>query len=322
MRRPNQERRIRYKETPSDGENQMRSLTIFGKLMALVLVTGVLATGCGGPSGGTLVLGNIGWTENDAVSSLTKVLLEDDLGYEDVEIRTVGDDPKALGLVFNGVETGEMDAFQDVWMPNLKKYMDEADDGVEHLDPWYKGTTRFSLAAPSYMGIDSIDQINSTGATRIYGIELTSVIMKKIPNQTIPEYGLKQQLIAESTTAMLAVVGRLYRGREDFVFVAWSPHWMNQVYNFTYLKDPKGSLGDLTQPAKISTIVNKDLQSKDPAAYAFLNSLTLTEDQLNQLELEIRQANNDPVKGSRRWIKKNPDVVQPWISAAKRAQES
>ena len=303
----------------------MRSAKQLCMIAALVLVTGALAAGCGGPSasaGGMLVLGNIGWTENDAVSNLTKVLLEDELGYEDVEIRTVGDDPKALGLVFRSVKTGEMDAFQDVWLPNLKRYMDEVGGSVEHLDPWYKGTTRFSMAAPSYMGIDSIGQINSTGATRIYGIEPTSVIMDKIPNQTIPGYGLKQQLVASSTEAMLTELDRLYHDREDFIFVAWSPHWMNQVYDFTYLKDPKGTLGNLTQPAEISTIVNKDLESKDPVAHAFLNAMTLTEDQVNELELEIRQADKDPVEGSRRWIEKNPDVVEPWISAAKRAQES
>jgi len=303
----------------------MRSLTIFGKLMALVLVVGVLAAGCGGSSastGGKLTIGNIGWTENAAVSNLTKILLEEDLGYESVEIRTVVNNPKALGLLFKDVKSGKMDAFQDVWMPNHKDYLDGVKGGVEHLHPWYRGTTRFSMAAPAYMGIHSIGEINSTGATRIYGIETGSVIMDKIPSKTIPEYGLKQQLVAESSATMLSEVGRLYDSKEDFVFVAWSPHWMNQVYDFNYLEDPKGSLGDLTQPSEISTIVNKDLQSDDPVAHAFLNAMSLTEDQVNQLELEIRKANNDPAEGSRRWIADNRDVVQPWISAAKRAQES
>ena len=303
----------------------MGFLKLIGKVTALVLLAGALAAGCGGSSastGRTLTIANIGWTENVAVCNLTKTLLEEELGYEEVEIRTVGDDPKALGLVFNDVKTGEMDAFQDVWMPNLKDYMARVGGSVEHLGPWYRGTTQFSMAAPSYMGIKSIDQINSTGATRIYGIEPGSVIMDKIPNQTIPDYGLKQRLVASSTSAMLSEVGRMYRNKEDFVFVAWSPHWMNQVYDFAYLKDPKGTLGNLTQPAEISTIVDKDLANKDPAAHAFLNALTLTEDQVNQLELEIRKAGNDPAKGSRRWIEKNREVVDPWISAAKRAQES
>jgi glycine betaine/proline transport system substrate-binding protein len=51
----------------------------------LFLTVGTLATGCSGlgaVSGGKqLTLGYIGWDENVAVSTLTKVLLEEKLGY-------------------------------------------------------------------------------------------------------------------------------------------------------------------------------------------------------------------------------------------------
>jgi len=132
---------------------------------------------------------------------------------------------------------------------------------------------------------------------------------------------LEQQLVASSTPAMLYEVDRVYRNQEPFIFVAWSPHWMNQEYDFTHLEDPKGSLGDLTDPAEISTIVRQDLQEEDPVAYAFLNALTLTEDQVNRLELEIRDSDDDPAEGARRWLQDNRAAAQPWISAAKRAQE-
>jgi glycine betaine/proline transport system substrate-binding protein len=36
---------------------------------------------------------------------------------------------------------------------------------------------------------------------------------------------------------MLAEVENRYDNREDFAFVAWSPHWMNQRYDFKYLED-------------------------------------------------------------------------------------
>lgn len=297
----------------------MRSVRVSGRLATLVFLAGVLAVGCGGPAsgaGGMLTIGDIGWTESEAVSNLTKVVLEEDLGYENVELRLVD-----VETLFEGVENGELDAFQDVWTPNHREYLAGVEGGVEHLDPWYRGTTRFSVAAPDYMDIRSIGEIGSTEATRIYGIEPGSVIMERIPDQTIPEYGLDQQLVASSTPAMLSEVGRLYHNEEDFVFVAWSPHWMNQEYDFTYLEDPKGTLGNLTEPAEISTIVRKDLREEDPAAYAFLNAMTLTEDQVNRLELEIRDADDDPAVGARRWLEDNSSVVEPWISAAKQARE-
>ena len=63
-----------------------------GKLAAVILalVIGCLTlTGCGGLGQNMgLLLANIGWDENVAVSNLTKVLLEDELDYQSVEIRT------------------------------------------------------------------------------------------------------------------------------------------------------------------------------------------------------------------------------------------
>jgi hypothetical protein len=63
-----------------------------GKTLAAILALGLgvlTLTGCGGLGQNIgLLLANIGLDENVAVSNLTKVLLEDELGYQNVEIRT------------------------------------------------------------------------------------------------------------------------------------------------------------------------------------------------------------------------------------------
>jgi glycine betaine/proline transport system substrate-binding protein len=170
------------------------------------------------------------------------------------------------------------------------------------------------------MGITSIDQLNDTGAKHILGIEQDVDIMEALPDSVIPEYGLEQKLVQSSTQGMLAEVEIRYRDREEFAFVAWSPHWMNQRYDFDYLDDPEGALGDLTQSAEILTIVNEDLQEDDPVAYAFMEALTLDEEQINAMEAEINSV-SDPQAGVRNWLENNRDVVQPWIDAASNAQE-
>ena len=282
----------------------------------LVLVVGVLVTGCGGSSQNKeLRVGNIGWDENVAVSNLTKVLLEDDLGYDNVELKTLD-----VGDLFRGVGSGDLDAFQDVWLPNHKDYLGEVQDNVEQLDPWFQGTTRFGIAAPTYMDITSIDQLNGTDAEDILGIEPGAVIMEKIPDEVIPAYGLKQDLVESSTAGMLSEVKNRYNNKEDFAFVAWSPHWMNQRYEFSYLDDPKDALGELKDPAQLSTIVNKGLNDKDPVAYAFLKAMRLDEEQVNDLEDVINDA-GDPLKGARQWTQDNRDVVEPWLEAARNAQQ-
>ncbi len=311
------------------------------RLMVLVaaFTVAALVAGCGGGGGSgtseskSLILGNIGWTENVAVSNLTKVVLEEDLGYQEVELKTLD-----VGVLFEGVAGGDLHAFQDVWMPNHEQLMAEVEGDVEHLDPWYEGETTFALAVPSYMtGVTSIADLNQSGAERIIGIEPGAIITTKIEENVIPDYNLTLEHEPSSTAAMLAEVERLYKDKEPFVFPPWCPHpmcgevsgWQGQpardlggMYDFRYLEDPKNSLGNLDQPAKISSIVHEDLAEDDPVAYAFLNTLRLSEEELISLETEIGNAGDDAIKGTNAWLEDNHDVVQPAIDAAKKAQGS
>jgi len=78
---------------------------------------GLLPAGCGFGDPGQITLGYLTWHENVAVSNLTKVLLEGDLGYENVELRRAEDVVPAYKMV----GSAEADAFQDTWMPNQRE---------------------------------------------------------------------------------------------------------------------------------------------------------------------------------------------------------
>lgn len=88
-------------------------------VLALVLVAGAAVAGCGGggegsaePSaegsapgeGKTLELGYIEWDESVANSNLIKMIAEEDLGYEEVELQLAD-----VGPVFQGVAGGDTD---------------------------------------------------------------------------------------------------------------------------------------------------------------------------------------------------------------------
>src|ERR671914_2316147 len=284
-------------------------------LVLAVAIAVFVAVGCGGGGGSaesgskTLTLGNIGWTENVAVSKLTKVVLEEDLGYQEVELKTLD-----VGVLFEGVAGGDLHAFQDVWMPNHAQLMAEVEGDVEHLEPWYEGETTFGLAVPSYMeGVNSIADLNQSGAERIIGIEPGAIISTKIDEHVIPDYNLTLEHEPSSTAAMLAEVEGLYKDKEPFVFPPWCPNplsgevsgwdaWdgtkdLGGDFDFRYLEDPKNSQGNLDEPAKISSIVNKEL-----------------------VALEDAQTKEGEVKGVQSWLMDNRDVVQPAIDAAKKAQ--
>ena len=294
------------------------------RLPILLLVLAVVAStaGCGGlgaVSGGKeLTLGYIEWDENVAVSSLTKVLLEEELGYT-VELQRTK--VAVVKQVFGGVAEGDLDAFQDVWMPNQRAYLSEVEGNVEHLDPWFEGQTAQGIAVPYYMDVRSLSELDRAGTDMINGIEPGSVVQPQIEDKVIPGYDLDMKLVESSTPAMLSELEKAYEMRQPIVFFGWSPHWMNARYDFRYLEDPKDLQGKFNDPAKISSIVNEDLPDDDPVAYAFLKVISLDEEQINQLEADINEA-GDPDEGVKVWLEKNRDVAKPWVDTAKQAREA
>jgi glycine betaine/proline transport system substrate-binding protein len=291
-------------------------------ILTLVLAVGVLAVGCGGlgaASGGKeLRLGYIEWDENVAVSTLTEVLLEEELGYE-VELQRFN--VAVVKRVYEGVAEGELDAFQDVWLPNQKRYLREVEDDVEHLAPWFEGETAQGIAVPYYMDVHSLPELDRAGTNMLIGIESGSAVMPRIHNTVIPGYDLDMKLVEGSTSAMLSELEKAYKMREPIVFFGWSPHWMNARYDFRYLDDPKDLQGGFNNSARISSIVNAELSEDDPTAYAFIRAISLDEEQINQMEADINEA-GDPDRGVKAWLEDNRSVVQPWIDAAEKAGEA
>src|SRR5918998_1674719 len=290
------------------------------KLLAIILtlVAGILVAGCGGraPEDRELQIGvATGWDENAVVANLTKQLLEEELGYGEVQLQEL-----ELGLVFEGVGRGDLDAFQDMWLPNHQAQLDGVENDVVQLDPWYDGVTEFGIGVPTYMDITTIPELKQTGLTQILGIEPGAVISERIPESVIPTYGLNQEYVESSTPSMLAEVDNLYGDNEEFAFTPWRPHWMNARYDFKFLEDPEDALRELNDAATISTIVNEDLPDDDPVAYAFMEALTLTEEQVNEIENINPQ---DYAESVRIWLEdeQNRAVVEPWLEAARNAQE-
>ena len=294
-------------------------LRLLGASLVL-LVAGAVGVGCGFGGGGGLTLGYLDWNENVASATLTKVLLEEDLGYDRVELKLA----ERVEFVYKDLIEGETDAFQDAWMPNHQQFVDAGEGELEVLEaPWYVGKTRYGIAVPDYMeGVTSISDLDHSGTDMIMGLEPGTVLMKRIASDVIPRYHLSTNLVEGSTPAMLAELEQSYRLQEPFVFLAWKPHWMNRTYQFHYLSDPKNALGSTNAPQTIHTVAREGLADDEPAAYALMSRMRLDEDQVASLEISINNA-ADPEQGVHRWLKKKEhrELVRPWVDTAKRAQE-
>lgn len=289
---------------------------ILGALVAL-------PAGCGFGGGEQITLGYLGWDESVANSNLIKVLLEEEFGYENVELKAAEKVPE----VFNDVKSGKTDVFMDAWMPNHESYVEEAGESVAVFDePWYAGETEFGIAVPHYMeGVQSIGDLRSSGAGMITGIEPGAVLMEKIGTNVRPEYGLDFSLVEASTPAMLDELRKAYNMEEPFVFVAWSPHWMAQEYDFRYLEDPKNALGTADAPQELYSVAHQDFAEDDPVAHALIGAMRLDETQVGKLEVSINEAvdaGEDAEAGVRAWLEEseNSSAVEPWIEAARQAE--
>src|SRR4028118_2417164 len=151
------------------------------KLLAVILalVVGARVSVCGGGGGGgsaesrSLNLGvATGWDEAAVIANLSKIVMEEDLGYGEVQLQE-----RELGPVIQGVASGDLDAYQDIWLPNHQAQIDEVENDIVQLDPWYDGTTEFGIAVPTYMtNVNAIPDLNQTGIDQILGIEPGAVI--------------------------------------------------------------------------------------------------------------------------------------------------
>ena len=173
---------------------------------------------------------------------------------------------------------------------------------------------------PDYMDVESLENLNESEVDQITGIEPGALLMERIENEVLPQYDLNVDLVASNTPAMLAALERAYGNEEPFAFLGWSPHWMNAKYDFHYLEDPKDAMGEIDDPATLHAVVRLGLEEDDPVAYALIEAMEFTKEEIDGLQLEINET-GDAGEGTRNWLEENRDVVEPWLEAARQAQE-
>lgn len=271
------------------------------------------SSGAGATSGDTassgggkeITIGYIDWDEDVAVTHLWKKVLEDK-GYK-VKMQHVSD----AGPVYVGLDRGDVDLFMDGWLPvTHKAYWDKFGKNLTDIQPWYTNT-KLTIAVPTYMKIDSIDQIKSMGGkvdNKIVGIEAgagLTAAAKKMQK----DYGLNDwKLQTSSTPAMLAALKKATDAKKPIVVTLWRPHWAYSQFPIKDLKDPKGSMG---KTEKIHAVGTKSFAKDFPQVTSMLKNFTMDDKQLAALESATVQKNkSNPAKGVDEWLKANPDFVK------------
>ena len=235
----------------------------------------------GGGDKGTITLGFLpSWTDGLSTAYLLEDQLEK-LGYN-VEMQTLTE----AGPLYTGLAQGDVDIYPSAW-PELthKSYMDRYGDKIEDLGAYYDNA-KLTIAVPSYVDIDSIEELKANAARfdgRIYGIEPGAGLTKQTQETMMPGYGLDGdfELVTSSTAAMLTELDNAIAAQKDIAVTLWRPFWANDAYDVKDLEDPKGAMGD---PEALHFLGTKGFAEEFPEAAELIEQIKLDDAQYGSLE--------------------------------------
>jgi glycine betaine/proline transport system substrate-binding protein len=189
--------------------------------------------------------------------------------------------------VFDGVATGELDLFLDVWLPGTHaEYWDEYGDDVVDLGIWYEPAT-LELTVPQYVvdehGIESLEDLAENPDVldgEIVGIEPGAGMMEILQDEedgVLVTYGMEDdfEVLESSTPAMRSELAAAIEAEEPIVVTLWSPHPDYALHDLHRLEDPEGAWGEEEQ---LHAIARQGFDEDFPEVTTWLENFFLEDD--------------------------------------------
>lgn len=277
-----------------------------GMLGSVALAATLLLGACGGEESseglGKINLAYVEWDTEVASTHVVGHVLED-MGY-DVTLT-----PLDNAIMWEAVSKGEADAMVAGWLPathsaQLEKYGGNLEDLGANLEG-----AKIGLVVPSYMDVNSIEELSDEAGKTITGIEPGAGIMSASEN-ALKEYSNLEgwTLQTASSGAMTVALDQAIKNNEEIIVTGWSPHWMFASYDLKYLEDPKGVYGGAES---IHTFARKGLAEDHAEAYKVLDAFSWTVEDMEAVMLDI-QDGTSPKEAAKKWVEDNSERVESW----------
>ena len=212
-----------------------------------------------------LKMGMLAWEDTKSTSLITKKFLE----KEGFKVDTT--EFAEWGIAFAALKKGDIDLLVSHINYVASDYWSKSNSSLEKVSVASHGLNQ-GLVVPSYMPVDSVDQLNSVKdqvGGKIIGIEPGSGLMREVAN-AVKEYKLDYQLIEGSSPAMTAQLQGTLQRKEPIVTMLWTPSWMALRFDVKFLKDPKGVFAP---PQSYYWIARKGWSAENPHARESLASV-------------------------------------------------
>lgn len=280
----------------------------FDKLLKWGFALGImlLLTACSSASDNskneTINLAYVEWDTEVASTHVVGQVLEN-LGY-DVTLT-----PLDNGIMWEALANGEVDGMVSAWLPQthapqVEKYKNKIDDLGENLTG-----AKIGLVVPSYMDVNSIEDLTNEAKRTITGIEPGANMMVTTENAYKEYHNLEGwHVLTSSAGAMTAALSQALAKNEEIIITGWSPHWIFNAFDLKYLDDPKGIYG---AEEYIGTFARKGLKEENSGAYSVLKNFHWTAEDIESVMFDIMEGTN-PKEAAKKWIKDNEEKVSEW----------
>jgi glycine betaine/proline transport system substrate-binding protein len=288
----------------------------------------------------TIVLAVNPWVGAAANANVAKNIMESEMGCT-VELQEVNESAQ-----FPAMADGDVDATLEVWpsghAKDRKDYIDKAGTVVDagelgiignigwftpsyvvEQNPDYATWEGFKDNADEFATAETGDKGRFLGADTTYSI---------FDEAIIASLGLDLEVVySGSEAASLAALDKAYENQDPILMYWWTPQWANAKYDLVEVElpayteecgqiaaeDPDAAVGYNCDYAEdvLYKAFSAELETKDPAAFAFLSSFNWTADDQNGIALEIQEG-TDPSEAAQTWIDANPDTWGAWLPAS------
>ncbi|MEL5939709.1 glycine betaine ABC transporter substrate-binding protein, partial [Tetragenococcus halophilus] len=216
-----------------------------------------------------------------------------------------------IPVTFEAVANGQADAMLGAWLPTTHEAnYEQLGDQLDNLGPSLDKQAQNGLVVPSYMDVDSIEDLTDEADQTITGVEpgAGNTAAAKATLEAYPNLA-DWDLATSSAGAMTTQLERAMSQEEEVVVSAWSPHWIFSRYDVKFLEDPEGGMGGAES---IVTLARLGLEDDMPEAYQILDNFEWEVEDIESVMLEMEEG-DAPEEAAQHWIDNNPEKVEEWV---------